>query len=234
MKTPFLLLFLLIAALLAGCAPAPTAAPSPLPTAPPPTATETATSTAAPTATPTTAPTPTPLPPTPTPAPSRFPLETPPPPATKPPGVTADLLPTLPYTPTADAATGAIAGRLYYPAGFIPALTVYAVSLDGDRFYQVQTAVVPPGKPAYEITGVAPGVYHVYAYPTERRGDLGGGYTYLAACNAGHIPVPTDEPGCWRDAFHDLAPVAVRAGYLVGEVDIYDWYTSALPAPPGG
>jgi hypothetical protein len=201
---------LLIVVLLVGCQPQakPTSLPTATPLAP-------ASPAPPPTLTPTLASSPTPQP-TPTDAPTLTPSWPPP------------LTPS--YTPTGDAATGRIRGRLFFPSEFIPALTVYAVATDGSRFYQVNTEVVPPGKPHYEIVGIEPGDYYVYGYPAAEEPGFGGAYSYLAACDAGHFsPLPED---CWADSQHDLAPVEVRAGQAVEQINIFDWYGPSLPPPP--
>lgn len=136
----------------------------------------------------------------------------------------------LPHTPTDERTTGRIRGRLFFPSEFIPSLAVYTVATDGSRFYRVDTQVVPPGKPSYEIPLVEPGTYYVYAYPTGGEVPLAGVYSYLAACEAGHFPPPPE--GCWEDAQHDLAPVEVQAGQAVEQVDVFDWYGLYPPPPP--
>jgi hypothetical protein len=138
----------------------------------------------------------------------------------------------LTYTPTGDDDTGRIRGRLFYPSQFIPPLAVYAVAVDGSRFYRVDTGIVPPGEPSYEIPALEPGVYYVYGYPTEGEATFGGAYSYLAACDAGHYPPPPE--GCWDDPQYDLAPVEVRAGQAVEEINIFDWYGPSVPPPPDG
>jgi hypothetical protein len=104
------------------------------------------------------------------------------------------------------------------------------VATDGSRFYRVDTEPVPPAEPSYEIPGVQPGTYYVMGYPIEQEAPLGGAYSYLAACEAGHFPLPPE--GCWQNPQHDLAPVEVRAGQAVEEINIFDWYGPALPPPP--
>jgi hypothetical protein len=197
---------LLIAALLVGCQ------PKAMPTLP---STSTPLPPASPTLTSTLSPSPTPWP-VPTSAPT-LPPSWPPPLA-------------LPYTPTDDDTTGRIRGRLFFPSEFIPELTVYAVATDGSRFYQAHTETVPPGEPGYEIAGIEPGDYYVYGYPAAEELVFGGAYSYLAACDAGHFSsLPED---CWADPQHDLAPVEVRAGQAVEQVNIFDWYGPSLPPPP--
>jgi hypothetical protein len=118
------------------------------------------------------------------------------------------------------------------------------VATDGSRFYRVDTGPVPPGEPSYEIPLVEPGTYHVYGYPallpspgqgedtgaTGREPSFGGVYSYLAACEAGHLPQPPE--GCWENPQHDLAPVEVLAGQAVEEVNLFDWYGPSPPPPP--
>jgi hypothetical protein len=137
---------------------------------------------------------------------------------------------TVPYTATDDGGTGRIRGRLFFPSEYIPPLAVYAVATDGSRFYRVDTEEVPPGKPSYEIPDVEPGTYYVYGYPIEGDTSFGGSYSYLAACDAKHYPSPVED--CWEDPQHDLAPVEVRAGQAVEEINIFDWYGPSLPPPP--
>ena len=215
---------LLIAASLVACRPATVQPRAPTATPSPP-------------ASPTTPYSPTPIlasaiPHTPTPTPAPFPTPTPvvstAEPATPTPAWPVPL--TLPYTPTGDHATGRIRGRLFFPSEYVPPLAVYGVATDGSRFYRVDTQVSPPGGSVYEIPIVEPGTYYVYGYPIEGEGAFGGAYSYLAACEAGHFPPP--PKGCWENPQHDLAPVEVRAGQAVEEVDLFDWYGPSLPPPP--
>jgi hypothetical protein len=200
---------LLIVASLAACQPI---RPRPTTLNPQsPTATPTPTPSVSPTLTPTSSPSPSP-PPRPTPTAPQGPRLAP------------------PRTPTDDPATGHIRGHLFFPSQFVPPLAVYAVAADGSRFYRVDTQVVPPGEPNYEIPVVEPGIYYVYGYPTDKRGALGGAYTYLAACEAGHLSPRPDD--CWQDPQHDLAPVEVQAGQAVEEINVFDWYGPPLPSPP--
>ncbi len=202
----------LVVALLVACQPAttqpPTATTTPLPPASPtPSYSHTLTPTLS--HTPTLAPSSTP---TPTPTPAWPPPLTP------------------PYTLTDDRATGRIRGSLFFPSEYVPPLAVYAVAMDGSRFYRVDTQVVPPGEPSYEISMVEPGTYYVYGYRAWDEALLGGSYSYLAACEACHFPPPSE--GCWEDPQHDLAPVEVRVGQAVEEINVYDWYAPSLPPPP--
>lgn len=212
----------LLAALLVACQPAAVETQAPSLTSPPP---------ASPI--PSSSHTPTPLPSyTPTPLPSHTPMSSPSP--TRLLSVTVgparDSVLNLPYTSTGDDAVGRIRGRLFFPSQYIPPLAVYAVAIDGSRFYRVDTEEVPPGEPAYEIPEVAPGIYHVFGYPIESDDGFGGSYSYLAACEAGHLSAPPEN--CWEDPQYDLVPVEVRAGEAVEEINIFDWYGPPLPPPP--
>ena len=137
--------------------------------------------------------------------------------------------PVAPYTAIDHPTLGRIRGQLAFPSEVIPRLAVYAVAADGSRFYRVDTSPVPPGKPIYEFPAVVPGTYHVAAYPTLNEVPRGGVYSYLAACEAGHVPEPAD--GCWQEPEHALAPIEVRAGWAVEEINVLDWYGPA-PSPP--
>jgi len=136
----------------------------------------------------------------------------------------------LPYTPTGDRTSGRIRGRLFFPSEYVPPLAVYAVATDGSRFYRVDTGPVPPGEPSYEIPLVEPGTYYVYSYPVLDKAPFGGSYSYLAACEAGHFLPPPE--GCWENPRQDLAPVEVRAGQAVEEINVFDWYSPSLLPPP--
>ena len=210
---------MLLAALLVACQPAAVETHTPTPTSPPP---------ASPSPSPTPPPTTTPTPPpshTPTPIPSHTPTPSPSPTRLSPPTArpAGDPALNLPYTSTGDETAGHIRGRLFFPSQYIPPLAVYAVAIDGSRFYRVDTEEVPPGEPAYEIPEVAPGTYHVFGYPIESDDGFGGSYSYLAACEAGHLSAPPEN--CWEDPQHDLVPVEVRAGEAVEEIN--------LSLPPG-
>jgi len=145
-----------------------------------------------------------------------------------------------PYRSVDEESTGRIRGQLYFPSEYVPPLAVYAVALsedknenenrNGGRFYRVDTLMVPPGEPSYEIPLVEPGTYYVYGYPTSDEAPLGGSYSYLAACEAGHLAPPPG--GCWEEPQHDLAPVEVRAGQAVEEINLFDWYGPPPPPPP--
>jgi hypothetical protein len=178
---------------------------------------------------------------TPTPPPTPQPTHTPTLPHSHTPTPESPLPLALPYTPIDDPTAGRIQGRLFFPSEFIPPLAVYAVATDGSRFYRVDTQVVPPGEPSYEFPQIVPGNYYVYGYPASflspDQAGTGHGtysrgvYSYLAACEAGHMPEPPED--CWEDPQHDLVPVEVRAGQVVGEINIFDWYGPPPPPPSG-
>lgn len=139
---------------------------------------------------------------------------------------------------------GAITGGLGYPSDFIPPLTVYAVSVADQRiFFSVDTpryggspnpsppsaTIVPGVRPSYTITGVAPGIYYVFAYRNDNDpNDLGGPALYsqfVLKCiqpSLAGTPIP---PGACdsNSADHSLVPVTVRPGETVSRIDVMDW-----------
>lgn len=108
-------------------------------------------------------------------------------------------------TPIAEAApaeTGTIAGTISETESPMPDWRIYAISKDDpDRFYSVATQ---GGQRRFEIFGVAPGEYWLFAYPAESS------------------PI---KVAAWT-AFGDLEPVSVVAGKTVTGVGINDWYES--------
>src|SRR5436309_1925235 len=56
--------------------------------------------------------------------------------------------------------SGSITGSVAYPAGVLPAQTIYAITTDGSRFYTAETAF---GQRTYTMLGVAPGDYFVFS-----------------------------------------------------------------------
>ena len=57
-------------------------------------------------------------------------------------------------------ASGSITGSVGYPAGVLPAQTIYSIATDRSRFYMVETAF---GQRTYTMLGVAPGDYYVFS-----------------------------------------------------------------------
>ncbi len=153
-------------------------------------------------------------------------------------------LPTERPTPTAPPATaaaspqaGAITGRLGYPGGFLPPLTLYAISSSDQRvWYSVDVPRFPPASgppptgpvPGYTIGGVAPGTYWVLAYRNDGQQPDGPGlYSRRVACRTGGAPstcVPADD--------FSLAIVTVNGGQTTTGIDVEDWVPPAGPGRP--
>ena len=155
--------------------------------------------------------------------------ETPTPSRTPTPSLVLTPVVVAPYSTIDHPTLGRIRGQLSFPGEVVPPLAIYAAATDGSRFYRVDTSPVPPGKPVYEFPAIEPGSYHVTAHPMPNDAHRGGAYSYLSACEAGHVLEPAE--GCWEDLQHVLAPVEVRAGQAVEEINILDWY-DPMPSPP--
>lgn len=131
--------------------------------------------------------------------------------ATSTPLPTATLVATATATPVP---TGTISGPLGYPAGSMPALTVYAVSATNhNHYYYVHTSA---GQMSYILRGVQAGTYHVLAYLTSDP-TLRAGYSEAVPCGLAY--------GCDD---HTLIDVVVQPGDHVTNISPNDWY-----APPG-
>jgi len=148
-------------------------------------------------------------------------------------------------SPTPSAPTGgAITGRFGYPSDFIPALTVYAISVNDPRvFFSVESAgfgnpprpTMPPGvsQATYTLTGIAPGTYYVLAYRNDNNPGLGVYSQHTVKClqatQGGQTSTPA--PACSAND-HSLLPVTVRAGETVSRIDITDWVFQQNGYPP--
>jgi hypothetical protein len=122
----------------------------------------------------------------------------------------------------AQAATGSIAGDLYYPPGdSIPALDIYAFPVGNSSVAFVVHAA--PGDKSYQMTGLPVGVYDVVAYTesTQVGGTTGGGYTEAVLCGS--------QPACTN---HSLVVVTVTGGASLTNIDPWDWNAPAGSFPP--
>jgi hypothetical protein len=132
--------------------------------------------------------------------------------------------------------SGSISGSVSYPAGVLPAQTIYAIATDGSRFYTVETSF---GQSTYTMLGVAPGDYFVFSaapnflpgQPSSSAGSQSGyrfpaGYTTAVPC--GLSIACTD---------HTPISVHVASGPPTSGVDPVDWYgpNGSFPLiPPSG
>jgi hypothetical protein len=137
-------------------------------------------------------------------------------------------------TPAGSPVPGAITGRIPYPAGFQPALTIYAISVaDQSTYFSVSypryaEGTTGPGKGTYTLTGVTPGTYYVLAYrdsdPTAN--DQPGLYSqYVIRCVQPSLAGSTVPQDCdaRTGSDHVLVPVAVAAGQTASGIDVGDW-----------
>ncbi len=130
-------------------------------------------------------------------------------------------LPAMTDTPApTPATTGSISGMLAYPSEGIPALKVYALAVEGDQYYSVQTQ---ENQTEFTIEGIAPGIYYVIAY-LPNAPTTAGAWSQFVVC--GLTAECTD---------HSLIPVTVEAGKTAAGVKVHDWYAlpGTFPAEPG-
>ncbi len=119
-------------------------------------------------------------------------------------------------TPTSTSAPGSISGSLSYPSEFIPPLRVVAFQVGGFNYHYVDTM---QNQGDYQITGLAPGVYHVVAYIMN--GSYAGGYTEMVPCG---LSVDCTD--------HSLIDVVVLSGQDTPDIDPADWYAPEGTFPP--
>jgi hypothetical protein len=161
---------------------------------------------------------------------------------------TTSPAPTASATPAVDTsappAAGVVTGRIVYNAGFIPALTVYAINVaDQARSFFVQRPRFaegqgPDDRATYSITGVAPGTYWVVAWwdSDATATTKPGLYSqFVVRCVqpslAGVSPLPPECSNS-RTADHTLVPVTVRSGETVSRIDVGDWSYDQASYPP--
>ena len=144
--------------------------------------------------------------------------------ASNPPAGAFTQIPTLTTTPdapttetvTATPEPGSISGTLSYPSSFIPRLRVVAFQVNGFNYRYVDTN---QNQGTYQITGLAPGLYHIVAYVMD--GALAGGYTQMVPCGL--------LASC---ADHTLISVEVKAGQDTPNINPGDWYAPDGTFPP--
>lgn len=119
--------------------------------------------------------------------------------------------------------SGEIAGNVSYPAGSLHAQTVYAIAIDGSRFYTLETVF---GQSAYTLLGVPSGDYFVFTTPWDLPGDrFQAGYTRAISCG---LTVNCND--------HSLISVHVAAGVTTSGIGPVDWYAPRdfYPLIPSG
>jgi len=126
----------------------------------------------------------------------------------------------LPPTET-PASVGTITGKVCYPAGGIPPLTIYITALAGGGVFSFPN---PPDVSTYSAS-VPAGNYTAFAYPTipfDPADSLVGGYTQFVPCGL-------DASTC---SDHTLIEVVVYANQTTSGVDICDWQSDPGVLPP--
>ena len=126
----------------------------------------------------------------------------------------ATRTPAITITPTP--VPGSVSGALSYPSEFIPPLRVAAFNVNGLNYRYVDTM---QNQATYQITGLAPGKYHVVAYIMG--GERAGGYTQMVPCGL--------SVDC---ADHSLIDVIVEAGKDTPDINPADWYAPEGTFPP--
>ncbi len=113
---------------------------------------------------------------------------------------------------------GVIEGGIAYPAGGLPAMTIYFQRTDSIERYALETE---EGWNRY-VNNIPVGEYTVFARVTGDSSDFGGGYTEAVIC--GLSADCTD---------HTLLPVDVKEGKTARNIDIADWYapSGTFPLP---
>lgn len=153
---------------------------------------------------------------TPTPEP---PASTPPPPTGSPTlTATASSTPTETATPTPTEQAFSLTGRVCFPGGSIPAMTLYFENLDTE---QVTELPVQVGQDHYEVN-LPPGEYQAYAWLLDF--SYGGLFSKAVNCGSGSN---CDD--------HTPQTFVLEAGDRLQGVDICDWYAGPfnIPYPPG-
>jgi hypothetical protein len=109
---------------------------------------------------------------------------------------------------------GVIEGQLSYPAGGLPAMTIYFLRTDSSQRFALETE---EGWDHY-VNELPVGDYFVFARVTGDDSDSGGGYTAAAICGL------TCEN-------HTLVEVNIKEGKALHEINILDWYAPAGTFP---
>ena len=122
--------------------------------------------------------------------------------------------------------SGAIEGRIGYPAGPGVPLVVYAIGVDGTTSYRVVHYIYNPNTriTTYTMLGVQPGTYVMVASAVDERGRPSGTFfgSYTAAVGCGLTANCTN---------HAALKVSVGAGATARGVDVLDWVEKPADFP---
>jgi hypothetical protein len=130
---------------------------------------------------------------------------------------TATLTPTdttVPL-PSPTAPTASISGKVCYRSRDIPAMTAYFEDKNAKVLVELPVSV---NQTTYTVQ-LQPGSYIAYAWLTDF--SLGGLYSQAVPCGM--------KSSC-KD--HNPVPLTVKAGDVIKDVDLCDWYAFAVPEPP--
>ena len=109
---------------------------------------------------------------------------------------------------------GVIEGDLSYPAGGMPAMTIYFLRVDDSQRFALETQEDWD----HYVNELPTGDYYVFARVTGDESDSGGGYTAAAVCGL------TCED-------HTLVLVTIEEGKATREINVLDWYAPAGTFP---
>jgi hypothetical protein len=109
---------------------------------------------------------------------------------------------------------GVIEGEISYPAGGMPAMTIYFLRTDGSQRFALETE---EGWDHY-ANELPAGDYYVFARVTGDESDSGGGYTAAAVCG-----LDCED--------HTLVQVNIEEGKALRDINILDWYAPAGTFP---
>jgi len=131
---------------------------------------------------------------------------------------TQTAAPTVTSTPSPTPPENNISGRVCYPEGEIPPMTVYFEETETETLVEL---AIPQGQESYEVK-LAPGTYIAYAWLTDF--TRGGLYSHAVPCGL--------KEGCDD---HSMLPFTLQEGDLLEDIDLCDWYAGPfnVPYPPG-
>jgi hypothetical protein len=113
--------------------------------------------------------------------------------------------------------TGSITGKICYPSEFIPEMTLFVQEISSQEISEVYIA---ENQDRYSLD-LLPGTYIAFAYLNSGASIIGS-YSNAVLCGL--------NADC---SDHSLVEFDVKAGQVLGEIDICDWYSpEAVPPDP--
>lgn len=116
-----------------------------------------------------------------------------------------------------------ISGAIGYPSEGHPAMRVYALRTDGDRYVFVE---LRENDGSY-VLEVPAGEYYILADVSVGDGKFEGGYTEMGKC--------LREGGDCAGASHTLIAILAEPGQIIEDIDLRDWFEGEgiFPNVPG-